>query len=51
MHVDRQRRGLERSGVLARLGRLPALRVAEENLHDLSAFGLRCGQWVLRTDM
>jgi hypothetical protein len=51
VHVDRQRRGFERCGVVARLGRLPALRVAEENLDHIGVFGRGCGQRILRTDM
>ena len=41
VHVDRQGRGLELCGVVARFGRLPALRVAEEDLHDVGVLGLQ----------
>ena len=51
MHVDRQGRGLELCGVVARFGRLPALRVAEEDLHDIGVFGRGRGQRILRADM
>ena len=51
VHVNRQGRGLELRGIVARFGRLPALRVAEEDLYDVSVFGLSRGQRILRTDM
>lgn len=51
MHVDGQGRGFQRGGVVPRLGSLPALRIAKENLHYVSAFGLRCGQRIGWADM
>ena len=42
---------LQRLGVLARLGLLPALRVAEEELHHVGAVGRGRGQRVVVVDM
>jgi len=51
VHVDRQGRSLQFCGVVARLGRLPALRVAEEDLHDIGILGRGRGQRILGADM
>ena len=37
--------------VVAKLGRHPALRVAEEYLHHVGTVGLRCGEWIQGADM
>src|ERR1700721_2877223 len=42
-HVDRQRGSLELGGVVAWLGRLPTLRVAEKDLYDVSVLSLSRG--------
>lgn len=51
VHINGKGGCSEHSGVFAWLGRFPALRVAQKNLHDVGAFGLRCGQRILRADM
>ncbi len=51
VHVYRQGCRFQALRVLARLGRLPALRVAEEDLHHVGTLGLRCGEWILGADM
>ena len=51
VHVQRHARRLQRLGVLARFGLLPALRVAEEELHHVGAVGLRRGQGIVLVDV
>ena len=51
MHVQRHARRLQHLRVLAGFGLLPALRVAEEELHHIGAVGLGIGQGVVSVDM
>ena len=51
VHVDRQGRRLRASAASSRGLGLPALRVAEEELHHVGVLGRGCGQRILRADM
>ena len=51
MHVQRHARRLQHLRVVAGFGLLPALRVAEEELHHIGAVGLGRGQGIVLVDV
>ena len=51
MHVERHARRLEHLRVVAWLGLLPTLRIAEEELHDVGAISVRGGEWIVLVDV
>jgi hypothetical protein len=51
MHIQRHARGLQYICVFARFRFLPALRIAEEELHRVGAVGLGGGQRIFSVDM